>query len=524
MRSKVRRLLLPALIALTAVASCTVGPSTRPPLATYGGSPATSSAGPPPTPTVPVGAGGPGRDVQPINWAPCRGDVPAIGPAGVAFDVECGSVRVPITYRSAGSTTFSLQVARARAAGVPADAPVLVVVSGSPGENGRSTVATVAGALPAQIRDKFTVVTVDLRGTGASVPVTCVSFTTVNSVISLDADTAAPGAADVLAKLARQITFDCSDAVGPNLTRFNSVESADDLDNLRAALGVPTLDYLGRGFGGTLGAVYADRYPGRVGRMVLDSPNDPLATAEERVTQQATAYATALDSFAGGCADFDGGCPLGDDPKSRIAQALARLAESPEVSADGMILSDGSVMLALVSELGDGQRWPDLAAALAAAADGAVPPLERLLVERFRLSSRDNLFEGSILFGCNDSAQRLQPQEAAGKAGAMARTDLFGRYLIGLVSLCSAWPTPEQPLGRVAATGAGPILVLGAVDDPVTPYDGIRSLSGQLSSGVLVSWQSGQHGAYPGGRCMDATVAGYLTSGSVPGQGTLCPP
>ncbi len=524
MRRNVRRLLLPLLVALTAATSCTVGPSTRPPLATYGGSPVTPSSSAPTSPSAPVGAGGPGRDVDPIAWSPCRGDVAETGPAGTAFDVDCGHVRVPTTYRSPGSTTFSLQLARARAAGVAPDAPALVVVSGEPGENGRADVAAVAEALPADIRNRFAVITLDLRGTGASVPVTCVSFTTVTKVISLDADPAAPGAADLLAKVARQITFDCSDTVGPNLTRFNSVESADDLDTLRAALGTPTMNFLGRGFGATLGAVYADRYPGRVGRMVLDSPSDPLATAEERAKEQAAAYAAALDAFSGACADFDGGCPLGDDPKARIAQAMSRLADSPEVSADQMILSDGSVLLALVSELGDLDSWPQLATALAAAADGTVLPLERLLVDRFRLSSRDNLFEGSILFGCNDSAQRLQPREAASKAGAMAKTDVFGRYLIGLVTLCSAWPTPEQPLGRVAATGAGPILVLGAVDDPVTPYDGVRSLSGQLSSAVLVSWQSGQHGAYPGGRCMDDVVAGYLKTGAVPGQGTLCPP
>ena len=134
MRRNLRRLLLPVLVALTAIASCTVGPSSRPPLATYGGLPRHLVRRRLADPTVPIGPGGPGRDVEPISWSPCRGDVPEAGPAGTAFDVECGSVRVPITYRSAGSTTFSLQVARARAAGVPADAPNLVVISGSPGQ------------------------------------------------------------------------------------------------------------------------------------------------------------------------------------------------------------------------------------------------------------------------------------------------------------------------------------------------------------------------------------------------------
>ena len=40
------------------------------------------------------------------------------------------------------------------------------------------------------------------------------------------------------------------------------------------------------------------------------------------------------------------------------------------------------------------------------------------------------------------------------------------------------------------------MLVLGAVDDPVAPYDAVRSLAGQLGSASLASWQSGQHGSY----------------------------
>ena len=102
--------------------------------------------------------------------------------------------------------------------------------------------------------------------------------------------------------------------------------------------------------------------------------------------------------------------------------------------------------------------------------------------------------------------------------------DIFGRYLLGTVSLCSSWPAPEHPLARVSAAGAAPMLVLGSVQDPTSPYDGVEALAGQLDSAVLVSWQSGQHGAYPASSCVGDIVDGYLLDGTMPSTGILCPP
>ncbi len=257
--------------------------------------------------------------------------------------------------------------------------------------------------------------------------------------------------------------------------------------------------------------------------MVLDSPDDPLAAPDERATSRAAALDAALDAFSQSCADFAGGCPLGDKPRDKISSMLVVLGEG-QVADNGLLITAGSVLLLLSDRLGDQGSWPDLAGALNAAAGGNVNPVADMIAQRWQISSPQNLLDGEIVFGCNDTSQRLPPSEAATRAAALPADDLFGRFLIGQVSVCSAWPAPDQPLGRVAGTGARPILVLGAVDDPVTPYDGIRSLSGQLASATLVSWQSGQHGAFPGGSCMNDVVAGYLTDGHLPATDTLCPP
>ena len=101
---------------------------------------------------------------------------------------------------------------------------------------------------------------------------------------------------------------------------------------------------------------------------------------------------------------------------------------------------------------------------------------------------------------------------------------LLGPYTVGLVGLCSSWPAPEAALGAVKADRRGADPGAGAVQDPLAPYEAVRSLAGQLGSATLISWQSGQHGSYPDSACVSAAVDAYLLSGELPAVGSLCPP
>ena len=50
----------------------------------------------------------------------------------------------------------------------------------------------------------------------------------------------------------------------------STADAAKDMDVLRAALDDGQLNYLGKSYGTFLGATYADLFPERVGRFVLD--------------------------------------------------------------------------------------------------------------------------------------------------------------------------------------------------------------------------------------------------------------
>ncbi len=505
--------------------ACTIGASQRPPLATFG-EPPTASAGSTGPSSVELGPGGPGRNSAPIEWAPCPDTFATVDPAsGRRFAVQCADVAVPKSYDKPGSGSLSIAVSKATAPGLPQDAPTLLVMLGEPGENGTHETAAVAGSLPKELAVRYAVVLVDLRGTGDSLPIDCLSGTSARGLLALDADPTTPAAATALAGLSRTLTFDCGDMVGPGLSQYASVPAADDLDTIRAAVGQQRISVLGRGFGATLAAVYLDRYPGRVEAAVLDGPADPRLAADKQAGAIAQASERALDSFAAACQAFAGGCPLGAAPRTAVTALVGRLGDRGVLSSDGQPVTGGSVLWALGQFLGRPDSWPDLAAALTAAGRSDVNPLARLLTARFSPDRIAQQLAGRLVYRCNDSGLRLGADRLqASVTAARKAAPLFGPYLLAQVGLCADWPAPGTALGGVEGAGAPPVVVVGAVEDPTAPFSGVRSLAALLSSAVLLSWQSGQHGSYPASSCVAGAVNTYLLQHKPPVSGTLCPP
>ena len=101
-------------------------------------------------------------------------------------------------------------------------------------------------------------------------PIDCGSF----------AATDLPIAADCIERHRRR----CSAHVG-------AADAALDLEEVRLALGVERLDYLGLQLRHALGAVYAMAHPDRVGRFVLDgaiAPTPAIRTARSPATRPTT--------------------------------------------------------------------------------------------------------------------------------------------------------------------------------------------------------------------------------------------
>ncbi|NAZ84048.1 alpha/beta fold hydrolase, partial [Kineococcus sp. R8] len=320
-------------------------------------------------------------------------------------------------------------------------------------------------------------------------------------------------------------------AAGELAAHVDTGSVARDLDVLRAALGDARLSYLGKSYGTSIGATYAQAFPARVGRFVLDGAIDPALTSDEVNAGQAGGFEQALRAYVTDCLD-GAECPLRgsvDDGVAQVQQLLRNADEAPLRTGTPRPLTEGLTYLALAYPLYAEQLWPDLTAALAKAFSGdgsGLLALADAYTERRPDGSYANNANTVIYaVNCLDRGDTDTPADVERAAAELTRTSpTFGRFLAWSSLPCSTWPIPAvgRP-GPVTAEGAGPIVVVGTTRDPATPYAWARSLAGELASGHLLTYDGDGHTAYRrGSSCVDATVDAYLVAGTVPDDGARC--
>jgi pimeloyl-ACP methyl ester carboxylesterase len=291
------------------------------------------------------------------------------------------------------------------------------------------------------------------------------------------------------------------------------------------------LSYHGASYGTYIGAWYAQTFPWRVGRMVLDGAIDPSLTSKEYVAGQAEGFSRALKAFVKDC-ESQSECPLRgsvDEGVNQIGTVVSRSDSSPLKTDDPKRPLTQSLMITGIAQaLYAEQLWPSLTTALTNAMQGDGEGLLRLAdayLERDSKGHYGQTISANPAIFCLDVPETRTPQQISTDAAAVQREfpPLGGAIAWGALS-CSQWPLKAvMPREKVSAKGAAPILVLGTVDDPATPYEWAQSLAAQLSSGRLLTWEGSEHTAYhQGSTCIDSKVESYMLTGALPAAGTRC--
>jgi hypothetical protein len=181
------------------------------------------------------------------------------------------------------------------------------------------------------------------------------------------------------------------------------------------------------------------------------------------------------------------------------------------------------------------EDWPYLKDGISQALTGDGSMLVEFansLMERNTNGTYSNLSDVFMSVECVDRPwpKSVTDWQAAANQAAKA-APLFGAADVWGSLPCAYWPAPEVPAvttsalsstGHVAAS-APPILVVGDLHDPATPYSWAQSLSRDLSSGVLLGWNGEGHTSYmEGSTCVDNTVDQYLIDLKTPRTGTVC--
>jgi pimeloyl-ACP methyl ester carboxylesterase len=443
---------------------------------------------------------------------------------------ECGRMEVPITYDEPRGRTLPLFLLRATASGLKNRIGSLVINPGGPGASGAEAALGLALTMPVDVLERFDLVGFDPRGVGLSTPVECISDDLKEQIVASEPRPVTDAQIDEAFGLAKQVADGCAHQYGDALGTFNTVDTARDMDQIRAALGDEQLSYLGYSYGTTLGSTYAELYPDKVRAMVLDGAVDPDVDRVQDAENGAAGLEEGFDRFAENCTKLAAGCPVGDEPRKFLESLLAQARTTPIPSSeDGerRKATPGVIMTAVQAGMYDTDSWPQLAQSLAAAKKGDANGLFSLADSysgRLEDGSYSNLLDSNLAINCADTDQTVDEDQIRELAAEWnEKYPLWGAgSAIGLYT-CDAWQAERTPLPERDAQGSDPILVVGNEGDPVTPLQGAEDLAKDLDDAALLIWQGNGHTAYPKTDCVTRAVDQYLIDLKTPVDGLTCP-
>jgi pimeloyl-ACP methyl ester carboxylesterase len=454
---------------------------------------------------------------QKLDWTTCGGSI-------------CTWVLVPMDYAEPQGATVRLRV-KLRPATSGKASGHLFVNPGGPGGSGVDFVDAFASLTSKGVRDDYDIVGFDPRGVGRSSPLTCLTDASFDKLIALDPSPDNAGEVDKLEHGFRSVGKACVKNSGALASHVTTEETARDVDILRALVGDKTLDYYGASYGTELGATYAELFPHKAGRLVLDGGVDPTLSKERQGFGQAQGFERALKAFLAACVDT-GKCPVGDDARSAedtVIQLVDSLDAKPLRTRGSRKLSQAAAVYGIAYALYDKASWNVLETGLTRASFGDGTILLALADQYFGRDQdgtyRDNGPQAVYAIRCLDYPRAPSDAEVSALLPSYVKASrVFGSVMAWTAAECQDWPAiSKHPQLAVHARGAQPILVIGTTRDPATPYAWSKALARQLSSGILITRKGDGHTGYGvGNNCVDRAVDRYLRFGEEPDGDVTC--
>ena len=476
---------------------------------------------------------------QTIDWKNCSDGTP----------FQCGTATVPLDYEHPDGRTITIALKKLPASDGNAEHGSLFTNPGGPGSSGIEPMKDPA-AMPEELRGAYDIIGFDPRGVGQSTPITCWTNDEIKQSLT-DPGNDATDPTDPLKgvtsknvpaqdKIDRGATNAARCAkhskVPELLDHVGTRDVARDLDILRATNGNAKLNYLGTSYGTYIGAIYADLFPGHVGRTVLNAAMNPSRYRTDSDAEVVAFKEGALRQYVEHC-QAQNGCPLTGSTDEAVAQLTTfvdGLDKNPLTAPDSNVTVNTQDATAIVQQYAvEKPDWEALTAMLNPAmnkrdgtlmvkAKQSVPDLSpETTVEEAVSSANSEVMFGAVI--CNDypdtggTASDWDAQSAAEKKSY----PFFGGTSNAMEAYCRGWGHRAQtPPQETHAKGSAPILVIGTTGDSRTLYPWAQSLTDQLDNGHLLTVKGYGHGA--SGSCAGAAMIDFLVNGTVPAEGTTC--
>lgn len=424
---------------------------------------------------------------------------------GATAQAWCTTFEVPENRADPHGRKIGLKLAVVRSDAAQADQDIVVLLAGGPGEAATASWQPVAPAF-ADLLKHHHVLLLDQRGTGGSNPLSCKADVDAPDDNAGDADAALdPG------KIRQQVAaclVEVEKKADPRY--YTTTVAAEDLEDVRRALGAPPFDLVGVSYGTRMAQQYLMRHPDGVRSMVLDSP-----VPNQQVLGQD--FAVNLDQALR--KDF-AACTATPSCRQRFGdpmQTLYALRDALRANPHKVTFRDPQSYATVERTLGEYSLAsvvrmfayaPETAALLPlsidAAAHGDVGPLlgQAKLLSTDLSGDMNNGMQMSVT--CSEDADLLQerPQDE--------NTILGNRLVRAIKAECSVWPHGTRPADFHAPLQSDvPTLILSGELDPVTPPSyGAQILAGLGDARQLVLAGQG-HGVMARG-CMPRLLGEFV--------------
>ena len=454
--------------------------------------------------TVPAAA----QPATAFQAAPCQFVVPK------ALRITCGFLVVPEDRAAPNGRQIRLAVAIAKTARSPRQADPVIYLAGGPGSAAVATTPGLAQGWASFLAHRDLIV-IDQRGTGFSQP----------SLACTAQDAEPPTAAqtpDDRAAAEYRSLIHCRDRLvgaGVQLGAYTTAASAEDLRDLRQALGYSRWNLFGISYGTRLALAAARADPGGVRSLILDSAYPPQANL---FTAMPSSLDHSLQKLYADCAASVVCQRLTPDLRTTLEQLVAQLDAQPidlvVANPSGQPLTvrvDGTRLIEIVfRSLYQTALIPQLPRAIVTAANG-----DYRLITQFETKRQErSAGHSAALYYAVECAEDLATTSVTARQKAAAQYPLLAGYYRSVqeftpasADLCAAWAAPP-PSAETTATveSAVPTLVLSGDYDPITPPAWADATVASLPRSEVYHVAGTGHAVITRGACPRQMIGAFL--------------
>ena len=474
-----------------------------------------------------------------LDWSSC-GTV-------AGHDVQCARLDVPMNHFAeegsiTASTTFSLALTRLVGKNATKS---LLVNPGGPGGSGGEFIFRRGEQLNTIVGEGYNLLSFDPRGVNQSTPKAACFANDIDRTVDKALKPMDPWtqSGDFYAYY-ENLSQACRDIMGEAGAYFNTPQTAADMNSILDAVGQEKMLYWGFSYGTTLGQTYAQMFPERVERLIIDGVSYQVPWYSPEVSNADEFHSTdaVYEGFIQECFESGDACPLAagyvsaEELHNNLTRSILHLYDDPipvyiNASLHGEVRFFDVAWKGIFPSLYKPTTWPQTAENLAALMQGnfSVPYLAWSVPE----STWSDFYEANVVIVNSDLAPRDQltrrkktrPEILVAMEAFHNTSTIAGDTEADSLFQLEAWRYARShsfvPAERVKT--AHPLLILSTSLDPICPLVYAQKANAVYEGSVLLEQKSMGHCTVSmPSNCTARHVRQYLDTGKLPEVGTTC--